>query len=362
MPRDPRAAYDELPPLPPKAVIATERVLYQAIAAASALGELKSGGSLIPDQTILINSIPLQEAKSSSEIENIVTTQDELFRAAAGETRATDPQVKEILRYRTALRRAYDAMTAGGEPLSLDLIRMICSTLLDKPVEFRPPDRRVYVGNAVDGAVIYTPPRGGPGLFEKMRNLESFLLGEAGPHPLLRMAIAHYQFEAIHPFSDGNGRTGRILNILYLVHAGLLSIPVLYLSRYVIQNKAKYYRLLRSVTEEGAWEPWLLYMLRGVEETALLTTARIQSIRDLLNETVERCRRELPKVYSKELIELIFRQPYCKIKFVVDAGIAQRETASLYLQALEQIGILVGEKRGREIIYKHPALVDVLTA
>jgi Fic family protein len=174
------------------------------------------------------------------------------------------------------------------------------------------------------------------------------------------MAVAHYQFEAIHPFTDGNGRTGRILNILYLVHMGLLQIPVLYISRFIIQNKPDYYRLLREVTECDDWEPWLLYMLRGVEETALWTTGRIQAIGELFDLTMDRCRTEAPKIYSKELIELIFRQPYCKISFIVDAGIAKRKTASEYLQELERIGVLIGEKHGRETIYKHPALLEVL--
>ncbi len=176
------------------------------------------------------------------------------------------------------------------------------------------------------------------------------------------MALAHYQFEAIHPFRDGNGRTGRILNILYLLHAGLLQIPVLYLSRFFIQNKSDYYRLLQAVTVSGDWEAWLLYVLRGIEETALWTTSRIQAIRQLMDSTIQRCRQDIPKVYSKELIELIFRQPYCKIGFVVEAGIAERKTASGYLRELERIGILAGEKRGREVIYKHPALLEVLTA
>ncbi len=188
------------------------------------------------------------------------------------------------------------------------------------------------------------------------------MLATKGPDPLVRMAALHYQFEAIHPFTDGNGRTGRILNLLYLIHAGLLEIPVLYLSRFIIQNKAEYYRLLRGVTEKGAWEEWILYMLRGVEETALWTTNRIRAIRDLFDATVLRTRRELPRIYSKELVELIFRQPYCKISFLVDAGIARRQTASAYLQDLEGIGLLTAERRGREVVYKHPALLDVLTA
>jgi Fic family protein len=170
-----------------------------------------------------------------------------------------------------------------------------------------------------------------------------------------------FRFEAIHPFTDGNGRTGRILNILYLLQAGLLDIPVLYLSRFIIHKKHDYYRALRAVTEDGAWDPWVQYMLRGVEETSLWTIGRIQAIRDLLDKTVDRCRAELPRVYSKELIELIFRQPYRKISFVVEAGIAERKTASVYLQELERVGILRGEKRGREMVYRHPALLEVLT-
>jgi len=176
------------------------------------------------------------------------------------------------------------------------------------------------------------------------------------------MAVGHYQFEAIHPFTDGNGRTGRILNILYLLHAGLLEIPVLYLSRFIVRSKPDYYRLLGAVTQTGDWESWVLYMLHAIEDTAHWTTGRIQAIRAHFDATVERCRRELPKVHSKELIELIFRQPYCKIAFLVEAGIAKRKTASVYLQELERIGILTGEKRGREVIYKHPALLEALTS
>jgi Fic family protein len=169
--------------------------------------------------------------------------------------------------------------------------------------------------------------------------------------------------EAIHPFTDGNGRTGRILNIFFLIHAGLLRIPVLYLSRHLIQHKAEYYRLIRGVTERGEWEPWLLFILTGVEETAHWTTNRILAIRDLFDQTLARCRAKLPsKVYSKELVEQVFIQPYCKIQFLVDAGIAGRQTASEYLQELEKLGILKGEKRGREVLYKHPALLQVLTA
>jgi Fic family protein len=355
---NPQQPYDDLPPLPPRADVETKAVLKQCVAASRALAELKGAGGLIPDQAILINAIPLQEAKLSSEIENIVTTQDDLFRAAVEESVDADPSTKEVLRYRTALRNGYEAL--ASQPFSIELVRETCRILRGHAVDFRSPSDHVRISDTRTRSVIYTPPSGGPELVEKLRNLESYLLAADGPDPLIRMAVAHYQFEAIHPFTDGNGRTGRILNILYLVHMGLLQIPVLYISRFIIQNKPDYYRLLREVTECDDWEPWLLYMLRGVEETALWTTGRIQAIRELFDLTMDRCRTEAPKIYSKELIELIFRQPYCKISFIVDAGIAKRKTASEYLQELERIGVMVGEKRGRETIYKHPALLEVL--
>jgi Fic family protein len=344
--------------LPPRADVETKAVLKQCVAASRALAELKGAGGLIPDQAILINAIPLQEAKLSSEIENIVTTQDDLFRAAAEESADTDPSTKEVLRYRTALRSGYEALTS--QPFSIELVRETCRILRGQSVDFRSPSDHIRISDTRTRSVIYTPPSGGLELVEKLRNLESYLLAADGPDPLIRMAVAHYQFEAIHPFIDGNGRTGRILNILYLVPAGLLQIPVLYISRFIIRNKSDYYRLLREVTESEDWEPWLLYMLRGVEETAIWTTDRIQAIRELFDTTLDRCRTEVPKIYSKELIELIFRQPYCKISFIVDAGIAKRKTASEYLQELERIGVMVGEKHGRETIYKHPALLEVL--
>ena len=357
---DPKQPYNELPLLPPGIELETKAVLKRCVAANRALAELKGAGDLIPNQTILINAIPLQEAKLSSEIENIVTTQDALFQAALDESRVTDPATKEVLRYRAALRRGFEAVR--DRPIRLSLLEELCGVLRDDKVKFRSDDG-VYIGNPAAKTVTYTPPKGAAVMRAKLKNLEEFLLGDDDLDPLVRMAVAHYQFEAIHPFSDGNGRTGRILNILLLIHAGLLRIPVLYLSRHLIQHKAEYYRLLRGVTERGDWEAWLLFILAGVEETANWTTGRIQAIRDLFDQTLTKCRAKLPaKVYSKELVELVFTQPYCKIQFVVNAGIAERKTASEYLQELEKLGILKSEKRGREVLYKHPALLKALTA
>jgi Fic family protein len=357
---NPQMPYDDLPLLPPDQDIETKAILKQCLSATRALAELKGIGDILPNQSILINAIPLQEAKLSSEIENIVTTQDELYKAALDDGISADPQTKEVLRYRTALRYGFESLSQKG--LSMKLICDVCSVLRGIEVDFRGVGDDVAIGNPLTRYIRYTPPSGGPVLYEKLRNLERFLLlsEKQGLDPLVRMAVAHYQFEAIHPFLDGNGRSGRILNILYLIHADLLRIPVLYLSRYIIHTKNDYYNLLRNVTEKNDWEPWILYILKGVEETALWTTGRIGAIRRLFDETVILCRERTPKIYSKELVELIFRQPYCKISFLADAGIAKRQSASAYLKELEKIGILRGEKLGRETIYKHPALIDIL--
>lgn len=361
---DPHQPYNDLPSLPPSADLETKDVLKKCITANKALAELKGAGDLIPNQSMLINAIPLQEAKMSSEIENIVTTQDKLFRAIVTGSASADPATKEVLQYRAALKHGHDKLQS--EPLSVALLVEVCGVLREQDAMIRDDDdddEVTVVANRATGDIIYTPPRGRKVLEKKLGNLVSFLQSADSLDPLIKMAVTHYQFEAIHPFDDGNGRTGRILNILYLVQQKLLSIPVLYLSRFIIQNKAEYYKRLRAVTESGEWEAWLLYMLTGVEETAQWTCNRIHAIRKLFGETVERCRKELPSnVYSKELVELIFVQPYSKVEFVVDAGIAKRQTAAEYLKRLEGLGILQSEKVGREVIYLHPALLEILKA
>ena len=353
--------YNDLPMLPPRAHLETLRVMRRCVGASRALAELKGAGNLIPNQAILINAIPLQEAKLSSEIENIVTTQDALYRAAIEPTAQADPAAKEVLRYRTALRHGYDALRQG-KPLDIDLVLEVCEVLAAAPARLR-DEEPVLIEDIAAGMVLYTPPRGRSRIVGLLQNLVDFL-GEPGDlDPLIRMAVAHYQFEAIHPFNDGNGRTGRILNILALVQAGLLDIPVLYLSRHIIASKQEYYRRLRAVTEAQDWEGWLLYMLAAVEETARWTAGRILAVRELFETTMERCKRELPgRAYSKELMELIFTQPYVRVRFVVDAGIVGRQAAAEYLRELEKLGILESERRGREVIYRHPALLELLSA
>ena len=354
-------AYNTLPPLPPQIDLESKTVLKKCVRAHRALASLKSSGNLIPNQDILINSLPLREAQDSSEIENIVTTGDKLYKAAILPPGASiDLQTKEVLRYRTALRRGYDLLK--DQSLSMELLLQVCEVLLDHEVQFR-NNSGTQLGNKALGVVVYTPPDGGDILLEKLNRLGDYIHkpNDDQLDPLVRLALIHYQFEAIHPFEDGNGRTGRIFNILYLVGQGLLDIPVLYLSHFIIEHKKDYYRLLRDVTEKQEWEPWVLFMLSAVEETSIRTCQRILAIRHLLEETTTMCRTNLPRqIYSKELIEMIFVQPYCKIQFVVDAGIAQRQTAADYLKALEEIGVLKSEREGREKLFSNPALLKVL--
>lgn len=355
---DPATPYNDLPILPPQHDLETKAVLKECIAARAALAELNMAGRLLPNQAVLINTIPLLEAKDSSEIENIVTTSDSLFKYAdVGEDEA-DNATKEALRYRRALYIGYQEITKS--PLRTATAVEICSRIKGVQMDIRRVPGTA-LKNQVTGQVIYTPPVGETLLREKMANLEKFLHNETALDPLIRMAVGHYQFEAIHPFTDGNGRTGRILNILYLIEQGLLTLPILYLSRYIIRHKSQYYDLLLKVTKNDEWENWVLYMLTAVKETAQWTQEKIEAIRKLSEHTAEYVRKKLPQIYSKELVDLIFTQPYCRIGNVVDANIAQRQTASVYLKNLADIGILNEVKVGREKIFVHPKLFSLLT-
>lgn len=349
--------YNDLPLLPPGVELESRAVLKQAIAANRVLANLRGLAAKIPNQGMLINSIVLQEARLSSEIENIITTNDELYRAAADADGKTDPHTKEVLRYRQALYRGFQALKERplNTNLFIEMVRLI------KQVEL---GIRAVPGTALKndlGEVIYTPPEGERRIRELLGNLEQFIHAEDDLDPLVKMAVLHYQFEAIHPFPDGNGRTGRILNLLFLVEKGLLDIPVLFLSRYIIANRMDYYRGLRQVTEEQDWESWILFMLRAVESTAQQTFDQVTRILDIMESVRERVQREEPGIYSKDLIELIFREPYTKIQFVVDLGLAKRQTASSYLQALAGRGILREQKIGREKYYINDALLLELT-
>ena len=349
--------YNNLPPLPPAQELETAATLKACIPARAALAELKQAGELLPNQGLLINLLPLLEAKDSSEIENIVTTTDQLFRFAEEDAQA-DPATKEALRYRTALSRGF--LELRRRPLCTNTAVEICSTIKGADMEIRRVPGTT-LANQATGETIYTPPMGEETLRNLLANWEGYLHRQDGVDPLIKMAVAHYQFEAIHPFTDGNGRTGRVLNILYLIEQNLLSLPILYLSRYIVLNKPDYYRLLLNVTRSGDWQPWVLYMLKAVEYTAHWTTNKIAAVRTLLEETTNYIRDQLPRVYSHELIEIIFQQPYCRISNLVDRGIAQRQTASIYLQQLCDIGVLQEIRSGREKLFVHPKLVSLMT-
>jgi Fic family protein len=355
---DPLKAYNELPALPPPIELETKPVLKACIRANQALAELKMAGELIPNQAMLINTIPLQEAQASSEIENIVTTQDQLFRADASGGKDADPSTKEVLRYRTALKKGFEALKK--RPLSTNSFKDICGIIFEREVNVRKIPGTV-IKNTQTGEVHYTPPEGEKVILDKLADFEKYLHLEDDIDPLVRLALIHYQFEAIHPFHDGNGRTGRILNILYLIEKNLLHVPVLYLSRYIIRNKAEYYSLLRAVTQDGQWEPWILYVLRAVDETARWTTRKIHEIRDSFHKTCQDCKEKLPStIYSKDLIEILYQQPYCRIETLITAKIAKRQTASKYLQEIEKIGVLKSLKIGREKLYLNKNLMKTL--
>ena len=353
----PNEPYNALPDLPPAAELETNRVLKQCIPARAALAELKQAAGLIPNQSMLINTLPLLEAQASSEIENIVTTTDKLFQFQNSGERA-DPITREALRHSTALLEGYRSLKR--HPLNTRTAEEVCTRIKGIQMQVRRiPGTALASGRT--GAVTYTPPVGEDLLRKKLANWERFLHEAQDVDPLIRMAVGHYQFEAIHPFTDGNGRTGRVLNSLFLVQEGLLTLPILYLSRYIIANKADYYRLLLDVTREQAWEPWIAYILKGVEETATWTTEKIAAIRALQAKTIEHVRKAAPKIYSHELVDLIFDLPYCRIQNVVEKNIAGRQAASRYLKQLGEIGVLKDVVVGRERLFIHPKLVQLLT-
>jgi Fic family protein len=352
----PEIPYNQLPPLPPAVDLETKAILKQLIPARAALAELKRAAELIPNQAMLINTLPLLEARASSEIENIVTTTDRLFQFRSDSEQA-DPATKEALRYSYALLDGFQALTK--RPLSTGTAEQICSNV--KGVEMRV--RRIP-GTALareKGEIVYTPPEGEELLRRLLANWEKFLHGTPEVDPLVRLAVGHYQFEAIHPFTDGNGRTGRILNSLFLIHENLLTLPILYLSRYIIEYKAEYYRLLQAVTCDDAWEEWILFIIRGVETTSHWTMDKIEAIRTLSLHTAEYVRKSRPKIYSHELVNLIFELPYCRIQHLVDAKLGSRQASSRYLKQLVEIGVLQEVPVGREKLFLHSKLMKLLT-
>jgi len=356
---DKNQPFNLLPPLPPKKEIESKHILKKAATSHRYLAELKGFANTIPNQQILINSLILQEARSSSEIENVMTTNDKLFKAFTAKTQNVDAQTKEVLRYREALWTGYTRL--NRRPVfSTNLFVEIFQTIKQTNEGVRTnPGTRIADGK---GMVVYSPPEGEREIRNKLKRLEEFIHNNKDKiDPLVKLALIHYQFEAIHPFTDGNGRTGRIMNALYLVYNGLLDLPILYLSNYIIKRKTEYYRLLRGVTFKQEWDAWIIYMLDAIEKTSIDTKEKIHQIRDQLNKTLEKAREKLPPhIYSKELIELLFEQPFCKVQFIVERKIAQRQTAANYLNELEKIGILKKSKVGKENLFLNKKLYEIL--
>ncbi|MFT5660744.1 MAG: Fic family protein [Sulfurimonas sp.] len=322
-------------PLPQN--IETTKVLKKTISANRALAKLNGVAKIIPNQNILINSLVLQEAKDSSEIENIITTHDELYRASLNIMDVTN-EAKEVQNYSHALLLGYDLVKENQLLLKKYIVE------IQEELEQNNAGVRKQSGtnlkNALTGEVVFIPPQNYETIQNLLDNLEKFINEPSEVDPLIDMAIIHYQFETIHPFYDGNGRTGRIINILYLILKDLLDIPILYLSRYIIEHKSDYYRLLQEVRTEDKMQEWILYILDGVEQTSLETIELVENIYKMMEETTKELKDKLPKIYSKDLVEILFMHPYTKIDFLVDILGTTRQTASKYLKELENIGIM----------------------
>lgn len=348
-----------LPFLPPEYDFETVTVLKHLAAASRALAELKGYADTLPNKNILINAIMINEAKDSSAIENIITTHDELYQKLAKEN-YNSPAAKEVINYRTAVWHGYEQMKKTGI-LTTNMIVGIQSLIEENNAGIRKLPRTVLMNDAT-GDIVYTPPAGEHVLLEYMKNLEAYI-NDSTIHqvdPLVKLAIIHYQFESIHPFYDGNGRTGRIINILYLILNDLLDSPILYLSRYIIENKQDYYYHLRNVRETMQWEEFIIYMLVGIEKTSIATLELIKNINSFFEHTASRIKQELPNIYSKEFAELIFIEFYTKTNYIADGLNVTRKTAASYLKALEGIGVFQSEKIGKERIYRNTGLFNLV--
>ncbi len=346
---NPNKPYNTLEILPPKIDFESPKIFKQLIKTHRILAELKGYSEKLPNKNIILNSIVLQEAKDSSEIENIVTTHDNLFKALSVKDIKIDTQTKEVLDYRKALFTGFNLIKEKGILTSNMLIK------IQEEIEANNAGFRKLPGttlsNASTAEVMYTPPDNYNDIVRLMSNLENFINTDTDEiDPLIKLALIHYQFEAIHPFYDGNGRTGRIINVLYLVLKDLLKEPFLYLSSYIIQNKSEYYKLLRNVTKEEAWEEWILFILTAIERTSEQTLETSQKVINLFEKVSNKIQNEFPKIYSKELVEILFSNVYTKISNLVDNNIASRNIAANYLKKLSP-EILRKEKVGRETIY-----------
>jgi len=344
--------------LPFKKNIETKEVLKKAISANVAISKLNGVAKVIPNQLILINALALQEAKDSSEIENIITTHDELYLATIGNS--FTKEAKEVQNYKEALLYGYEQVKAKKLITIKDIIK-IQEILVNNSAGIRKQAGTV-LKNEQTGKIIYTPPQNYEEITTYLNELFAYINDDSleDYDYLVKMALIHYQFESIHPFYDGNGRSGRILNVLYLVLKDLLELPILYLSSYIIKHKSDYYRLLQEVREKNNYQDWILYMLDAVEVTANNSCVLIQNIEKLMSDTQNKIKENLPKIYSKDLVEVLFLHPYTKIDFLVDRLNLHRQTASKYLKEIEKIGILKEVKKGRNSYFINIRLYDYL--
>ncbi|MBW8052023.1 MAG: Fic family protein [Cytophagales bacterium] len=366
-PFDRNKPYNQLPLLPPPDEVIDNEILLKWGYASRALAELNRNILRLPNPNIFVNTITLQEAKSSSAIENIFTTGDELYKAVSDSLKKENANhnTKEVLRYREALWTGYYDIKKKGKIDQASIIK-VYQQIKDTTQRIRAPQSQVVIKRGQSefraGEVIYTPPRGKGVVESKMENLIHYLNDkETYPtDPLLKMVIAHYQFEAIHPFSDGNGRTGRVLNLLYLVNQGLITHPVLYLSKYIIDNKEDYYYNIGAVTHRKSWKNWIVFMLNAVEKTARYTNQVIDEIINQMEATLDYSKKEL-KWYNKEVNEALFTQPYIKPRVIGDIlGRSSRTTVTKYLSELTGLGILSPKKDGKEVYYINNDLVRIL--
>jgi Fic family protein len=350
----------QLPELPPPVELETAGVMKGLAKASRALAELKGRAAVIPNQGILIDALALQEAKASSEVENIVTTQDELFQAELFPEGPLSPAAKEVARYRDALRLGFQRLQDSGGLIPKSTIIEMFQLLKGREEGFRATPGTA-LKNESTSEIVYVPPQDANEIARLMDALELFINNDesCALDPLIKMALIHRQFESIHPFSDGNGRIGRILNVLYLTKCRLLDIPILYLSRHITANKSDYYRLLQAVRDDGNWEPWLLYMLDAVGQTAETTLGLVEGIRAQMAGVKRKMRTELPKLYSQDLLNSLFRHPYTRIEYVQKELSITRQTASKYLDALAEKGFVEKHQTPRGNYYINTELVSL---
>lgn len=349
--------YNDLPLLPPKIDIETKEILRKTISASRALAKLNGTLLNLPNPTLFLDTIYLQEAKASSEVENIITTNDELYKSLVADKKVDNSATKEVLSYKEALWLGLEQLKK--KPF---ITTNLCISIV-QCIKQNTASIRLTPGTTLSntkGEVIYTPPSGEPIIREKLANLEKFINEDEKIDPLIKMALVHYQFEAIHPFTDGNGRTGRILILLYLKLSGLLDTPAIYLSEYIIKHKADYYQKLRGVTENKEWETYILYMLDMIEETSVKGLERLNKISSAMDKTANEIKTKLPKVYSKDLVEILFRLPYTKRQHLIDENIGNPKTVGNYLQTLEENGFLKSVKVGKEKLYLNERLLKIL--